>query len=145
MPLILAVDASVLIKAYIPEVLSEKAGELFSRVQRNEVALAAPDLVYAEVGNILWKKYRLKELTAPDVEEISREILSFPLTVVPSKSILPLAIDFSIAYSITVYDALYVSTAILHGTKLVTADKKLTDTLQQTQVRENIIGLEGYC
>ena len=138
MPLNLAVDANVIIKAYIPEVLSDRAEALFGRMANREISLIAPDLIYSEAGNILWKKYRLKELTASEVEEISSEILSLPLTVVPAKSILQLAIDFGIVYNITVYDALYVSIAKVFEAKLITADKKLVDRLNKTPLKHDI-------
>ena len=58
----LVIDASVLIKFYVPEILSDKAEELLIRVEHGDVVLLAPDLIYPEVGNILWKKQRTKEL-----------------------------------------------------------------------------------
>lgn len=138
MPLTIVVDANVVIKAYIPEDLSDRAESLLAKTEKKEVSLAAPDLIYPETGNILWKKCRLKELTASEVEEISNEILRLPLNVVPSKSILQLAIDFAVAYNITVYDALYLSVAKIYETKLITADKRLVDKLGKTKLSENI-------
>lgn len=138
MPLNIAVDASVVIKAYIPEEFSDKAGALLERLERKEISLVAPDLIYSETGNILWKKSRLKELTASEIEDISNEILHLPLQVVPSKPILKLAIGFSIAYDITVYDAFYLSVAKIYETKLITADKKLKDKLIKTDFKRNI-------
>jgi predicted nucleic acid-binding protein len=59
----LIIDASVLIKFFVVEVLSSKAEQLLARVEEGVVRLFAPDLIYAEAGNILWKKHRLRELT----------------------------------------------------------------------------------
>lgn len=128
----LVIDASIVIKLYVPEILAEKAEELFYRVERDEIILIAPDLLYAETGNILWKKYRLQELTTQEVKEISDAIVSLPLRIEPSRPLIQLAIDLGIAYDITVYDALYVSTAKIYETKLVTADRKLIDVLKRT-------------
>ena len=103
----LVVDASVLIKFYVPEILSDRAERLLARVEEKEIDLLAPDLIYPEAGNILWKKQRPKELTRPEVEEIADAILLLPLKIEASKSLLPLAVDMAIAYRMTVYDEVF--------------------------------------
>ncbi|HKO55026.1 MAG TPA: type II toxin-antitoxin system VapC family toxin [Thermoanaerobaculia bacterium] len=55
----LVVDASVAIKWFVPEVHSITA----IQVLHGEAALAAPDLIYSEFGNTLWKKTRRGELS----------------------------------------------------------------------------------
>jgi predicted nucleic acid-binding protein len=144
MPLNIVVDANVVIKAYIPETLSERAESLFIKAEKTETSLSAPDLIYPEIGNILWKRQKLKELTVSEIEEISREILNLPLKIIPSKSILQLAIDIGIKYGITVYDAVYVSVAKIYETKLVTADERLVDKLSKTPLSKNIEWLGEY-
>lgn len=51
----LVIDASVVIKFYIPEILSDKSQEVLARAAGGEVMLFTPDLLYPETGNILWK------------------------------------------------------------------------------------------
>ena len=138
------IDASVLIKFYIPEILSEKAEILLANVERGDIQLLAPDLIYPEAGNILWKKQRLKELTRPEVEEITDVILSLHLKMEASNSLLPLAVDIAIAYGITVYDASYLSLAKIYETTLITADRKLTDAIAKTNFKDSITWLGSY-
>jgi predicted nucleic acid-binding protein len=140
----LVIDANALIKLYVPEVLSQKADSLFRDAENRRIELIAPDLIYPEAGNILWKKQRLKELSRPDVKEITDAILSLPLVVEPVKLLLPLAVDIAIGYNITVYDAAYVALATVYKTTLVTADKKLVDTLSKTILTNNIRWLGTY-
>jgi predicted nucleic acid-binding protein len=140
----LVIDASVLIKFYVPEILSDNAEQLFNRVEQGDVTLLAPDLIYSESGNILWKKRRMKELTRSEVEEITDAIISLPLKIEASKPLLPLAIDISIAYGITVYDAMYVSLARVYETTMMTADRKLVDSLAKTDLKGGIVWL-GHC
>ncbi|MCX5903043.1 MAG: type II toxin-antitoxin system VapC family toxin [Proteobacteria bacterium] len=140
----LVIDASVLIKLYVPEILSPKADELFNDVQKRNIVLIAPDLIYPETGNILWKKHRLKELSLQEVKEISAAIASFPLTIEPVKPIIQLALDLGVMYTITVYDALYVALSTIYKTKLVTADKKLVTALSKSALKNNIIWLGAY-
>ena len=140
----LVIDANVLIKLYVPEVLSQKADLLFRDAENRRVELIAPNLIYPEAGNILWKKQRLKELSRLDVKEITDALLSLPLVVEPVKLLLPLAVDIATGYNITVYDAAYVALATVYKTTLVTADKKLVDNLSKTILTNNIRWLGTY-
>ena len=140
----LVIDANVLIKLYVPEVLSQKADSLFRDAENRRIELIAPDLIYPEAGNILWKKQRLKELSRLDVKEITDALLSLPLVVEPVKLLLPLAVDIATGYNITVYDAAYVALATVYKTSLVTADIKLVDNLSKTILTNNIRWLGTY-
>lgn len=140
----LVIDASVLIKFYVPEILSDRAERLLAKVENKDIDLLAPDLIYPEAGNILWKKQRLKELTHSEAEEITDAILSLPLMIEASKSLLPLAVDIAIAYGITVYDASYLSLAKVYETTLITADRKLVDILAKTDLKVSVIWLGSY-
>ena len=51
------IDTSVLVKFFIPEILSEKAEELSDRVTEGDLRLLAPNLIFAEGGNIILKKH----------------------------------------------------------------------------------------
>jgi predicted nucleic acid-binding protein len=140
----LVIDASVLIKFYIPETLSDKAEQLLTRVEQGDVMLHAPDLIYPESGNILSKKRRMRELTRSEVEEITDAIVLLPLKIEASKPLLPLAMDISIAYGITVYDAMYASLARIYETTMMTADRKLVDSLAKTDLKDSVTWLGSY-
>jgi predicted nucleic acid-binding protein len=140
----LVMDASVLIKFYVPEILSDRAERLLAKVEKKDIDLLAPDLIYPEAGNILWKKQRLKELTRSEVEEITDAILSLPLEIEALKSLLPLIVDIAIAYGITVYDASYLSLAKVYETTLITADRKFVDVLAKTDLKDSVIWLGSY-
>ena len=137
----LVIDASVLIKFYIPEILSDKAEELLAKVENGDRMLLAPDLIYPEAGNMLQKKQRMKELTRSEVEEITDAIVSLPLRIEASKPFLSLAMDIAIAYGITVYDAIYISMARAYEIKMMTADRKLVDALAKTDLKEYVAWL----
>jgi predicted nucleic acid-binding protein len=138
------IDASVLIKSYVPEILSDRAERLLAKVGNKDIDLLAPDLIYPEAGNILWKKQRLKELTHSETEEITDAILSLPLKIEASKSLLPLAVDLAIACGMSVYDALYLSLAKVYETTLITADRKLVDVLIKTDLKDSVKWLGSY-
>ena len=137
------IDASVLVKFFIPEILSKKAEELNARIMEGDLRLLAPDLIFAEVGNILWKKHRRKELSRAEAEEIVDAVVSLPMEIETSKALLPFAVDLGLAYGITVYDALYVSLAKVHETILITADKKLVEIMGKTDFKKHVAWLGG--
>jgi predicted nucleic acid-binding protein len=140
----LIIDASVLIKFFVPEILSAKAEQLLARVEGGSVRLFAPDLIYAEAGNTLWKKRRLRELTQCEVGKITDLIVSFPLEVESSRALFALAIDIAIACEVTVYDALYLSMAKVYETQMMTADRKLFDLTAKTDLKRSVIWLGNY-
>ena len=129
----LVIDASVVIKAYVPEILSDKAEEVMLRVADGELVLLAPDLLYPETGNILWKKRRLHELTLAEVDEIVNAISALPIKIEASRPVMPLAVTIAMQSGITVYDAMYVAVARIYETRMITADKKLVDALLKTE------------
>lgn len=134
----LIIDASVVIKFYIPEILSDKSAEVMSRVADGELMLCAPDLLYPETGNILWKKQGRHELTPVEVDEIVDAITALPIKIEPSMPVMPLAVSIAMQSGITVYDAMYVAVARIYETRMITADKKLMDALVKTEFKNYV-------
>ena len=140
----IVIDASVLIKFYVPEVLSDRALYLLDAVREGDLSLLAPDLVFSEAGNILWKKHRLKELTRSEVDEITDAIIVLPVRTESSKSLLPLAAGVAMAYGITVYDGMYVALAQIRGARMITADKKLVAKMAGTDINKSVSFLGNF-
>ncbi len=136
--MILVIDASVVIKFYIPEILSDKSAEVMTRVAKGELMLCAPELLYPETGNILWKKQCRHELTPAEVDEIVDAITALPLRIESSMPVMPLAVSIAMYSGITVYDAMYMAVARIYKTKMITADKKLMDALAKTEFQNNV-------
>jgi predicted nucleic acid-binding protein len=120
------VDASVVAKWLLPEIHSEAAARLLG----GERQLLAPDLVWAEVGNILWKKWRRGELEADTVELLLADFRRLPLIVHPSEALLDAAWQIAHGLDRSYYDSLYLALAMSQGAPLVTADRKLWQALQ---------------
>lgn len=126
------VDASVAIKWYIPEILSDKAMSYLEMTSDGQALFMAPDLILPELGNVLWKKHRQRELSLEDVRLINQTICeTFPAKLVESRLLLPPATEIALATGLTVYDSLYFSLAAIENAVLVTADKRLASVVTQ--------------
>jgi len=124
------IDTSTAIKWYIPEPLSDAAVYYLELYRQEKARLLAPDFIIAEMGNVLWKKVRQDELTIEGARQVS-DILSnyLPIKLIPSRELMPAALEIAIAIGLTVYDSLYLALAVSVEAPLVTADqeiKKLT-------------------
>ncbi|HLB41939.1 MAG TPA: type II toxin-antitoxin system VapC family toxin [Gammaproteobacteria bacterium] len=126
----IVVDASVAIKWFIPEVHAIAA----TRLLHKNLQFIAPDLIFAEVGNILWKKYRSKELTLDTANGILNDFKKLPLNSCASEFLLDTAWQIATAHQCTVYDSLYVALAQSERCLLVTADRVLYNTLSTTHL-----------
>jgi predicted nucleic acid-binding protein len=120
------VDASVVIKWFVDEVHAESA----QRLQEDQYELFAPDLLWPECGNILWKKVRRGELTLDEARLIWGGLEQQPISAFQSRLVLDLASEVAFDTNRTVYDSCYLALAMLIGCQLVTADQKLFNALQ---------------
>lgn len=130
-------DASVAAKWLLAEALSVKAVGLVQL----ENELIVPELFWAEIGNILWKKARTGEL--PDTEALRRfdDLASMGLRTVSNAVIARAAVGVAVAAGRTVYDSVYVALAMHEGCRFVTADERLVNALAGTPYAVHIVWL----
>ena len=132
------VDASVAVKWYFSEVDSPAALRLLS----GDHALVAPDLLFVEFGNTLWKRTQRGQITTADSLEILRDLFLVPFDIQPSRKYLAHAIELAAGLGRTVYDSLYLSIAILSGCAVITADRRLLNTVRNSPFKSSILCLE---
>ncbi len=131
----LVVDASVAIKWYVPEPGSTAAQSI---LESNRL-LVAPDLLVAEIGDILWKRVRRGMTARSDAEIIAQAFLGESrVTLVSSTVLMFRALDIANTYGLTVYDALYVSLAVRDDLIVVTADERLANRLTTTPLARHV-------
>lgn len=139
------IDVSVAIKWYIPEPLYGHAVDFLDSLKQPDVQFYAPDLIIPELGNVLWKKVRGNELSSDEAEKIT-DILceAFPVMLLDSTLYLKGAMKLALIYGRTIYDSLYLATAIAHEGCLITADHKMVNVLTDAGIMENTIRFLGY-
>ena len=125
------VDASVAIKWFVPEELSAEA----SRLLVPEYELLAPDLLWAELGNVLWKKHRRGELDQRTAARLLAAFSRIPIEFHAAKSWTVPALELAMRHGLTVYDGLYVALAAGSDCRVITADRRLREAC-----REGVIG-----
>lgn len=104
-----AVDSSVVIKWFVVEPLSAEARRILDGYQAGALALNAPDLLYAEVGNIVWKKHRFQGLAATNAQQVIDEFRKLTFTVTSAVDLLDEAYRLAVTHQRTVYDSLYIA------------------------------------
>lgn len=142
----LVLDPSVAIKWYVEEEDSAVSLEFQKWVRKTTGRLIVPPLFFDEVANILWKKETLrKEVFPKAAKEIIWEILRLPLQVYLDRhEMLPKAFDMASQEKISVYDAIYIATAIQNQAVFVTADQRLIQKLLPTPLASFIVPLNQW-
>lgn len=127
------VDASTAIKWYIPEILSSQAVELLALAEAGTVALQAPDMVLAEIGEALRHKLKRREMDGPTARYIAEVLTeSFPAVVTPTQELLPAALEIAAAFDRPLAECLYLALAEQWDTFLVTADEEVVRVYRGT-------------
>lgn len=120
------VDSSVVFKwyrqprdeDYVPQAVS-----VFERHLQGDIEIHVPDILFYELGNILWLK---ETLVSKDVLTILRETFALALQIhVIDLPLSEEAFRFAREHDITFYDASFVALSYLLDASFITADKKL--------------------
>jgi len=119
---VFVVDASVVIKWFVPEVHSDRARRLLAATHQ----YLSPDLLFPEVGNAIWKKVRRGELTAEEGQRLAVDIAGIAVETVSTRGLVVDAQALAISTGLTVYDAMYLTLAVRLKTELITADDRLS-------------------
>ena len=124
--LIYVVDASVVVKWFLPEPDNAAADFLLEQFLNGETGLIAPDLLLVEFASSLWKRVVLrKELTADEATLVYRDLLTMPLSLIATETLAEAALQWAIKHKHPVYDALYCTLAIDRQCDFVTADQTM--------------------
>jgi predicted nucleic acid-binding protein len=128
------VDASVACKWYLDEAYSDKARKL---VEDEDDLLIAPDLILAEVGNVLWKRRLRNEIDQAQAEEAVGHLPGV-LLLISSKTLLARALEIAVRLQHPIYDCFYVAAAERWGAPLVTDDQRFFTALGGGRVQVDV-------
>lgn len=134
-PAALVVDACVAIKLFLKETDSDRARSLFALLEDHPPAVFhAPDLLYAECANIIWKTMSRCDFSIIDAKRDILNLLALPIQSTASFDLAEAALDIAHTHNIAAYDACYVALASRLNVPLITADQKLVAALASTSL-----------
>ncbi|MGD0090223.1 MAG: type II toxin-antitoxin system VapC family toxin [Planctomycetota bacterium] len=119
------VDASVIASRIFPDECGPQARKLLAGPER----LCAPDFVFTEVANVIWKRNGRGEIGDEESLQLLADAKALPLQITASDELLVLALELAIRTRRTVYDCLYLALAIRMDAVHVTGDKRLVHAL----------------
>jgi predicted nucleic acid-binding protein len=122
----LVVDSSVVIKWFVPEVHSDDA----LRYLEPDLDRDAPELLLAEISNILWKKVGRNELNATQAEKIAQDVGQADINIHPMATLFIPGLQIALATGRSAYDCIYLALADSLATRVVTADRRFYNALQ---------------
>ena len=134
------VDASVAVKWFVPEPLSNQAEHLLGGGD----ALFAPDFLLIEFGNIVWKKVRLGELARDDGDAALVALRNGPVGLIGTPPLLERALHLAHEIEHPLYDCLYLATAEAVAATVATADRRFVDRCSLSTMQSRIRWL-GDC
>jgi predicted nucleic acid-binding protein len=129
------VDASVGIKLFLIEDLSDVADRLFDQLTQDVPAhFFVPDLFFVECANILWKYVRRFGYPPAKAYQDVADLAALALATVSTADLLQPGLELALTYDITAYDATYAALAQRLALPLITADTALARKLQGSNV-----------
>ena len=141
----IVLDSSIAIKWYLREVLSDKALHLRMLIEKEALSVGVPQIFFLETANVLWKKSKLThELSSNDAKGIYSRILDTSFYIVQDGDILLKSLEISLRHSISVYDGMYLASALYLKSTLVTADAALVRRFAGSELAKHICFLEDF-
>ena len=128
------VDASAVAAAFFQEAHAERARALLVSGRK----MHAPDLLYAELAHVIWKRRRRGEIDQDEAGRLLGDFLRLPLDVTPCSDLAEPALQLALETGRTVYDCMYLALAVTTRTVLFTADKRLVNALADTPLAKHV-------
>ncbi len=129
------IDASLAVKWYVAENYTAEAEKLLD----GSFDLHAPELIIPEFGNIIWKKIRIKDLTAPEGSQIIDVFRKQKITFHSHAPLAKVAFIGAQMTGQTVYDWSYLSLAVSLDCEFVTADERFYKALEKTRLKKHLL------
>ena len=122
------VDAGVAVKWLATEAFSDAAARLLSR----ELALIAPELIFAEAANALWAMRRRGDIAKADFAEAVHLLRSAPLAVpVAMRDLAASAARLASDLDHPVCDCFHLALALSEQYPVITADRRFYDLVRK--------------
>jgi len=130
-------DASTLAKTLVDEPGSAEAEAALARAEEP----IAPDWAVAELAQLLWKRSRRGDMSPSQAMKRLDTARESAVEFIPVLDEMPLALAIALDQNHSVYDCIYIATAITEEASLVTADARLATIARDCGVEVTLIGI----
>lgn len=133
----LVVDASVAVKWFLAE-----PGDLEAmNLARGDESLIAPELIVAEVVNVMWKRVAAGAIERAQAADVPRALAEVLTDLSPLMPLAARALAIAVELRHPAYDCFYLALAEREDARLVTADRRLQQRVAATPWAERVQGL----
>lgn len=134
------IDASVALKWFVPEELSDEAEALAGVGAR----LIAPRLIFTELANAFWKKVRADLVQIDQAAADLKSAARYFNEIADHEDLLPEALASACLLRHPVYDLIYLELARKRGFTMVTADSRLIAILRNSPLAGTAVHLSTW-
>lgn len=135
-----AIDASFLLKLFLPEERSDKVHALWSSWIEGSVEVVAPTLIMFESASVIRNKLHRKLLNKTDAAEIIKCMKRMDMTLVYTDELLEGAWEIGQHLELpALYDCFYLALAQLLNVPLWTADEKMYHRARHLKIGLNLV------
>ena len=135
------IDASVGIKLFLVEPLSDRTDALFTHLTDDPPSqFYVPDLFFIECTNILWKYVQRFGYPANAARQDVVDLASLPLKIISTTALVEVALDLAVEHGSTAYDSAYIALAQQLSLPFVTADEALVRRFGNTGLDVRFLG-----
>lgn len=103
--------------------------------------LHAPDLIHAELANVIWKRHRRGEVSDEAAYALLVSFRRMPLLITPSVGLVDRALRIAMHTGRTPYDCLYIALAMKTRAAMLTCDRRLVNALAGTWLEDHVMWL----
>ncbi|HSJ94180.1 MAG TPA: type II toxin-antitoxin system VapC family toxin [Gaiellaceae bacterium] len=127
------VDASVVVRGLTSE---GDAARLLDEIAAGAATAHGPELVVAEVSNALALAVRAERRALDDAQALLRTLVDSPLVLHATTPLAPAALELAATTRLSAYDAFYAVLARSLDVPLVTADRRLSESVAGSALLE---------
>lgn len=136
----IAIDASFLLKLFLPEDKSDQAEELWKRWIEDSIEILAPTLIKYEGSSVLRNKVYRRILDEEEAVEIINLLKHLDLSLIYTEDLIDIAWEIgSILKTPTLWDCFYLALPKLLSIPFWTADRKLYQSAKRKFLFINLL------
>ena len=133
------IDSNIIIHAMIPSEFTAKARQVLAFGN-----LQAPEIVIAEIANVLGRLVRTKMLDVSQAINLYAGVKKLPLHLVASRDLIDRAFELSLNLVHPIFDCYYLELALRERLPFITTDRRFIEKLRSRDYNVSIVHLSDW-